>query len=75
MVTEYPMNKPNGSTMRVKWESEALRRQDFSEISIIDNFNNQSKKPTDCLIHAQQLSGKFFEKKENSKYHNSNNCN
>ena len=63
MVTEYPMNKPNGSTMRVKWESEALRRQDFSEISIIDNFNNQSKKPTDCLIHAQQLSGKFFEKK------------
>ncbi|MHA7733108.1 glycosyltransferase [Nitrosopumilus sp. S6] len=63
MVTEYAMNKPNGSVMRVKWESEALRRQGFSKISIIDNFNNKTKKPTNCLIHAQQLSGKFFEKK------------
>ena len=62
MVTEYPMNIPNGSTMRVKWESEALQRKGFSKISIIDNFKKNSNKLSNCLIHAQQLSGRFFEK-------------
>ena len=63
MVTEYPMDKPNGSTLRVKWELDALGRQGFSDISLIDNYGKKSTKPVNCIIHAQQLSGRFFDKK------------
>ena len=62
MVTENSMDKPNGSTMRVKWQYEALSRKGFSKISIMDNFKKNSEKPQNCLIHAQQHSGRFFEK-------------
>jgi glycosyltransferase involved in cell wall biosynthesis len=57
------MDQPNGSTMRVKWEYEALCRQGFSKISILDNFGKNSQKPSNSLFHAQQHSGKFLEKK------------
>jgi glycosyltransferase involved in cell wall biosynthesis len=63
MVTEYPYHEPSGSTMRMKWELEALKRNGFSQISIIDKFNKNSIKPNDCLFHAQQLSGRFLKKK------------
>lgn len=62
MTTEYSMDAPSGSAMRVKWEVDALRKQGFTNISIIDNFNKNSKKPTNCLIHAQQHTGRYFEK-------------
>ena len=62
MITEYSMSEPSGSAMRVKWEVDALRKHGFKNISIIDNFNKNSKKPKDCLIHAQQHSGRYFEK-------------
>ena len=63
MVTEYSMNKSLGSIMRVKSEVEALRKQGFTNISIIDNFKKNYEKPSSCLFHAQQLSGRFLEKK------------
>ena len=62
MTTEYSMDEPSGSAMRVKWEVDALRKQGFTNISIIDNFNKNSEKPTNCLIHAQQHTGRYFEK-------------
>jgi len=62
MVTEYSMDNPRGSIMRVKSEVEALRKQGFTNISIIDNFKKNYEKPSNCLIHAQQHSGRFFEK-------------
>lgn len=60
MVTEYSYSEPNGSTMRPRWEIEALKRNGFTRISLIDKFNKTSIKPNDCLFHAQQLSGRFF---------------
>lgn len=62
MVTEYPYDVPNGSTMRVKWELESLKRHGFSEISLIDKFNKNTARPNDCIFHTQQLSGRFFKK-------------
>ena len=64
MITEYSLDQSNGSIIRVKREVEALKKNNFNNVSIIDNFNKDSVKPTDCLIHAQQLSGRFFEKKK-----------
>jgi len=63
MLTEYSMNKPNGSITRIKWQYEALCRQGFTKISILDNFKKNIKKPSNSLFHAQQHSGKFLEKK------------
>lgn len=62
MVTEYSMNEPSGSMMRVKWEVDSLNKLGFTNISIIDNFNKNSIKPQKTLFHAQQHSGRFFEK-------------
>ena len=62
MLTEYSMDKPNGSTMRIKWQYEALCRQGFTKISILDNFKKNIKKPSNSLFHAQQHSGRFLEK-------------
>ena len=63
MLTEYSYDKPNGSTMRVKWQYETLQRHGFKNISLIDNFSKDSEKSKNCLFHAQQHSGKFLEKK------------
>ena len=63
MLTEYSMNKPNGSITRIKWQYEALCRQGFTKISILDNFKKNIKKPSNSLFHAQQHSGRFLEKK------------
>jgi len=56
------MNNPRGSMMRVKSEVDALRKHGFTNISIIDNFKKNSKRPQNCLVHAQQHSGRFLEK-------------
>jgi glycosyltransferase involved in cell wall biosynthesis len=62
MLTEYSYDVLNGSIMRVKWELDALKRNGFSQISLIDKFTGQTSKPTDCIFHAQQLSGRFLDK-------------
>ena len=62
MTTEYSMDEPSGSAIRVKWEVDALRKHGFTNISISDNFDQNSEKPTNCLIHAQQHTGRYFEK-------------
>lgn len=64
MTTEYSLNQSNGSIVRVKREVEALKKNNFNNVSIIDNFNKNTTIPTDCLIHAQQHTGRFFDKKE-----------
>lgn len=62
MITEYSLNQSNGSIVRVKREIEALKKNNFSNVSVIDEFDEKTQKPKDCLIHAQQLTGRFFEK-------------
>ena len=64
ITTEYPLDKSNGSVVRVKTEIESLKRNGFQNISVIDNFKKNTPKPTNCLIHAQQLTGRFFGKKK-----------
>ncbi len=63
MVTEYSLDQSNGSVVRVKRQVKALEKNNFNNVSIIDNFNKKTDKPKNCLIHAQQLTGRFFEKK------------
>ena len=63
MITEYSLNGSNGSILRVKRQIEGLKDNNLNNVSIIDNFNKNSVKPKDSLIHAQQLTGRFFEKK------------
>jgi glycosyltransferase involved in cell wall biosynthesis len=63
MITEYSLNESNGSILRVKRQVEGLKENNLNNVSIMDNFNKNSVKPKDSLIHAQQLTGKFFEKK------------
>ena len=63
MITEYSLNESNGSILRVKRQVEGLKENNLNNVSIIDNFNKNSIKPKDSLIHAQQLTGQFFDKK------------
>ncbi len=63
MLSQYSFDKPNGSIIRAKWEYDALKRNGFTNISIIDNFSKSSKIPSNCLFHAHQTSGQFLEKK------------
>jgi glycosyltransferase involved in cell wall biosynthesis len=63
MLSQYSFDKPNGSIIRAKWEYDALKRNGFTNISIIDNFSKSSKIPLNCLFHAHQTSGQFLEKK------------
>ncbi len=63
MLSQYSFDTPNGSIMRAKWEYDALKRNGFTNISIIDAFSKSSKIPTNCLFHAQQTTGQFLEKK------------
>ena len=63
MITEYSLDESNGSILRVKRQVEGLKNNNLNNVSIMDNFNKNSVKPEDSLIHAQQLTGRFFEKK------------
>ena len=63
MLSQYSFDKPNGSIIRAKWQYDALKRNGFTNISIIDNFSKSSKIPSNCLFHAHQISGQFLEKK------------
>lgn len=62
IVTEHDITKVNGSTVRPKWEFNALKKVGFKDVKIIDKFDQTKVKDvTDSLIHAQQLSGRFLE--------------
>ena len=59
MTTEYSMDEPSGSAIRVKWEVDALRKHGFTNISIIDNFDETKlNKISNTLVHAHQFSVK-----------------
>ena len=66
MITEHKINSHNGSINRPRWEIEALQRKGFTDIELIDGFNETKiDQVSGGLIHAQQLSGRFLKK---SKY-------
>ena len=61
MITQHDMNIPNGSTIRPKWQFEALKKNDFENVELIDNFNETKlNKVSDTLVHAHQFSGKWI---------------
>jgi len=66
MITQHDMNTPNGSTIRPKWQFEALKKNNFNDVELIDNFNETKlNEISDSLIHAHQFSGKWI---KNQKY-------
>ena len=61
MITQHDMNTPNGSTIRPKWQFEALKKNDFENVELIDSFNETKlNKVSDTLVHAHQFSGKWI---------------
>ena len=66
IITQHDMNTPNGSTIRPKWQFEALKKNNFNDVKLIDNFNETKlNNISDTLIHAHQFSGKWI---KNQKY-------
>lgn len=66
IVTQHNLDEVNGSTVRPKWEYNALKKNGFSDVEIVDKFDQTKVKDVEnTLIHAQQLSGRFL---EGSKY-------
>lgn len=62
MVTEHRIDGVNASGNRAQWEIDALARKGFVDITLIDGFNkSQASQLTNCLVHAQQLSGRIVE--------------
>ncbi len=61
MVTEHSMKQVKGSTVRPAWELEALARNGFGEVQLIDEFDkSKTKDLSGKLVHAHQLSGRFL---------------
>ena len=61
LITQHDMNIPNGSTIRPKWQFEALKKNNFNNVELVDNFNETKlNKLSDTLIHAHQFSGKWI---------------
>ena len=66
IITQHDMNTPNGSTIRPKWQFEALKKNNFNDVELVDNFNETKLNDiSDTLIHAHQFSGKWI---KNQKY-------
>lgn len=61
MITEHKIDGVNASANRAQWEIKALAKKGFSNIKLIDEFN-ETKIPeiSDALVHAQQLSGRLL---------------
>jgi len=66
MITEHKIDGVNASGNRAQWEVDALLKKGFSDIELIDEFN-ETKIPqiSNNLIHAHQLSGRLL---KNQKY-------
>ena len=61
IITRHDMNTPNGSTIRPKWQFEALKKNNFNDVELVDNFNETKLNDiSDTLIHAHQFSGKWI---------------
>lgn len=61
MITQHDMSIPNGSTIRPKWQFEALKKNGFTNVELIDNFDETKLNDiSDTLVHAHQFSGKWI---------------
>jgi len=62
MITERKIDGLDASGNRAQWQLHALKKNDFVNIELIDEFNKDKvSKLSDNLIHAQQLSGRLLE--------------
>ena len=61
MITERKIDGFDASGNRAEWELDALKKNGFVDIELVDEFNETkvSKLPNN-LIHAQQLSGRLL---------------
>lgn len=61
IITQHNMNTLNGSTVRPKWQFEALKKNNFNDVKLFDNFDKTKlNQVSDTLIHAHQFSGKWI---------------
>ena len=61
MVTERKIDGSDASGNRAEWEFNALKKQGFTDIELVDEFDNTKiSKVSKNLIHAQQLSGRLL---------------
>jgi len=66
LITQRNMDDVNGSTVRPRWQIEALKHNGFTDIQIIDRFDKTKlKNVSNTLIHAHQFSGRWL---KNEKY-------
>ena len=66
IITQHNIKIPNGSTIRPKWEFNALKKHGFNDVKLVDNFTQDKIKDiSDTLIHAHQFSGRLL---KNQKY-------
>ena len=66
MITQHDMNTPNGSTIRPKWQFEALKKNKFNDVQFVDNFaETKLNDISNTLVHAHQFSGRWI---KNQKY-------
>ena len=66
MITEHNIDGIDASGNRAQWEINALKKKGFSNITLIDKFDETKvKEISNGLVHAQQLSGRFL---HNTKY-------
>ncbi len=62
MITERKIDGLDASGNRAQWQLRALKKNDFVDIELIDEFNKEKvSKLSNNLIHAQQLSGRLLE--------------
>ena len=62
MITERKIDGLDASGNRAQWQLHALKKNNFMNIELIDEFNKDKvSKLSDNLIHAQQLSGRLLE--------------
>jgi glycosyltransferase involved in cell wall biosynthesis len=61
MITERKIDGLDASGNRAEWELNALKRNNFVGIELIDEFNKEKiSKLSNNLVHAQQLSGRLL---------------
>jgi len=62
MITEHKIDGVDASGNRAQWELDALKKNGFSNIELIDQFDKTKiSQVSNSLIHAQQLSGRHLD--------------
>jgi len=65
IITQHDISIINGSTVRPKWQIKALKKIDFENVEIVDNFTKlKLNEVKNNLIHAHQFSGRLLEKEK-----------